>query len=347
MVLSGLYHSLFSDIFNPIAHFKMIIKLIIVLIMAYTFPLFFSKITHVQLFKILIFVAQVHAILLILDVFFYSPIDWDSAGVMLNERSVDYHRPRGLFAEPSRYAIFQSILLATLLFLDNNFKRINLSQSNIVLILASILLTTSIFGTVLCIIFAFQCRSKLFGYSNNSIKTPDKRINFILRIVLLSGALFLIYVSSSGFEYIESRLLRVLSFEDGSTRTRIIGGILSIVNVIENSPLVGYGAGNWNQEHNMDSTIMSETFSTQAGVFGMTNVIYWSAIIIAGGILPAFLYIYLFVKILRRREYYYLIIMFTVTMAGGLYYDPSFWISLVIFYVFSRVVTSTKKFSGH
>ncbi len=139
----------------------------------------------------------------------------------------------------------------------------------------------------------------------------------------------------------------VLSFEDGSTRTRIIGGILSIVNVIENSPLVGYGAGNWNQEHNMDSTIMSETFSTQAGVFGMTNVIYWSAIIIAGGILPAFLYIYLFVKILRRREYYYLIIMFTVTMAGGLYYDPSFWISLVIFYVFSRVVTSTKKFSGH
>ena len=153
MASTGIYNYLFIENFSPLSHFKMVFKVLVVMAMAFTFPIFLSKISHFQLFDALIFVLRLHVLLIFLDAVFYSPIDWDSGGVILNERIVDFHRPRGVFGEPSRFAIFQTILLATILFLNYRFKEIKLKSYDFFLGVASILLSTSLSGAIVCFIF--------------------------------------------------------------------------------------------------------------------------------------------------------------------------------------------------
>ena len=134
------------------------------------------------------------------------------------------------------------------------------------------------------------------------------------------------------FDYIQSRFMNAITFSDGSTRGRIIGGFLSFIDVLQNQPFSGYGAGNLNQYNNIDSSVLIEKYSTLSGnnVY-LNNTTYLSAISIASGIFPVLLIYSIFIYSLLKRYYFYSLIMFSTTIVSGLYYYPAFWISLVIF----------------
>ena len=329
MISTGIYNSIFIENFSPLAHFKLVFKVLLVMVMAFTFPKFFSKISHVQLFDALIFVLRVHVLLLFLDAIFYSPIDWDERGVILNERIEDYHRPRGVFAEPSRFAIFQCILLATILFFNHRFKEMELKLSDVFLGVASIIVSTSVFGAIVSVILLIQYLLYKLTRSIPRVKMTRKSTFFIFFLISIVFIFFIFF--DIQFEYIKDRVMNVLAFSDGSTRRRIIGGYLSFVDVLQNQPFSGYGGGDLNQINNIDSTALIKNYSTVGGDVVLNNTIFLSAIMIASGIIPVLFLSSIFIYTLIKRYYFYSLIMFLTTLASGLYYYPAFWISLVIF----------------
>lgn len=329
MISTGIYNSLFIESFSTLSHFKIVFKVFVVMVMAFTFPKFFSKISHFQLFDALIFVLRFHILLIFLDAIFYSPIDWGDTGVILNEREVDYDRPRGVFAEPSRFAIFQSILLSTILFLNYRFKEIKLKSYDFFLGVTAILLSTSLFGAFASIILLTQYLfyKSIKFISRYKLTTVNLfSIFFLITIVVI----FFIFFDAQ-LEYVKSRFMNVIAFSDGSTRARIIGGYLSFIDVLQNQPISGYGAGNFNQQINMDESIIIEKYSTIAGNVVLNNTTFLSAMSIASGIIPVLFLFSIFIYTLIKRYYYYSLIMFLTTVVSGLYYYPAFWISLVIF----------------
>ena len=264
-----------------------------------------------------------------MDAIFYSPIDWGDTGVILNEREVDYDRPRGVFAEPSRFAIFQSILLSTILFLNYRFKEIKLKSYDFFLGVTAILLSTSLFGAFASIILLTQYLfyKSIKFISRYKLTTVNLfSIFFLITIVVI----FFIFFDAQ-LEYVKSRFMNVIAFSDGSTRARIIGGYLSFIDVLQNQPISGYGAGNFNQQINMDESIIIEKYSTIAGNVVLNNTTFLSAMSIASGIIPVLFLFSIFIYTLIKRYYYYSLIMFLTTVVSGLYYYPAFWISLVIF----------------
>ena len=329
MIMTGVYNSFFIENFSPLSHFKIVFKVFVVMVMAFTFPKFLSKISHVQLFDALIFVLRFHVLLIFLDAIFYSPIDWGDTGVILNERDVDYHRPRGVFTEPSRFALFQSIMLSTILFLNIRFKDIELKRNDFFLGVTSIVVSTSIFGAVMSVFLLTQYLSYKFIKSVSNSKTTIRNsfsVFFLITIVVI----FFIFFDFQ-FDYIQSRFMNAITFSDGSTRGRIIGGYLSFIDVLQNQPFSGYGAGNLNQYNNIDSSVLIEKYSSTAGDVVANNTTFLSAMSIASGIIPVLLIYSIFIYSLLKRYYFYSLIMFSTTIGSGLYYYPVFWISLVIF----------------
>ena len=329
MISTGIYNFIFIDNFSPLSHFKIVFKVFAVMFMAITYPTILSKISYIQLFAALIFVLRFHILLIFLDAVFYSPIDWGDAGVILNERDVDYDRPRGVFGEPSRFAIFQSILLATILFLDYRFKEIKLKSYDFFLGVASIMVSTSLFGAVVSVILLTQYL--FYKLSQSSSLTRTRTVNAFTIFSLITIAVIFFIFFGTQFEYIQSRFMNVIAFSDGSTRARIIGGYLSFIDVLQNQPFSGYGGGNFNQQINIDESLVIEKYSTVAGNVVLNNTTFLSAISIASGIIPVLFLFSIFIFTLIKRYYFYSLIMFSTTIGSGLYYYPAFWISLVIF----------------
>ena len=330
MLSTGIYNFLFIDSFSLLSHFKMIFKVFVVMVMAFTFPIFFSKISYFQLFNALIFVLRFHILLIFLDAVLYSPIDWGDTGVILNERDVDYDRPRGVFGEPSRFAIFQSILLATILFLDYRFKEIKLKSYDFFLGVASIMVSTSLFGVVVSVILLTQYL--FYKLSQSSSLTRTRTVNAFTIFSLITIAVIFFIFFGTQFEYIQSRFMNVITFSDGSTRGRIIGGFLSFIDVIQNKPFSGYGGGSLNEQINIDQITVVDKYTTASGnTVVANNTTFLSAISIASGIFPVLLLYSIFIYTLNKKYYFYSLVMFLTTIASGLYYYPAFWISLVIF----------------
>jgi len=331
MTSTGIYNYLYIENFSLLSHFKMVFKVFVVMAMAFTFPKFFSKISHFQLFDALIFVLRLHVLLVFLDTIFYSPIDWGDNGVILNERIVDYNRPRGVFGEPSRFAIFQSILLSTILFFSHRFKEIELKSYDIFLGATSLIISTSMFGAVMFVIFLTQYLLYIFIKQFNSQAVTSIKI-FLYAVFLLITIITIFFIFFDGqFEYVKSRFLNVITFRDGSARGRIIGGYLSFIDVLQNQPFSGYGGGSLNELNNFDQTIEIEKYRNDFGKVYLNNTTFLSAITIASGIIPPLFLFSIFVYILIKRYYFYSLVMFLTTIASGLYYYPAFWISLVIF----------------
>ena len=331
MTSTGIYNYLYIENFSLLSHFKMVFKVFVVMAMAFTFPKFFSKISHFQLFDALIFVLRLHVLLVFLDTIFYSPIDWGDNGVILNERIVDYNRPRGVFGEPSRFAIFQSILLSTILFFSHRFKEIELKSYDIFLGATSLIISTSMFGAVMFVIFLTQYLLYIFIKQFNSQALTSIKI-FLYAVFLLITIITIFFIFFDGqFEYVKSRFMNVITFRDGSARGRIIGGYLSFIDVLQNQPFSGYGGGSLNELNNFDQTIEIEKYRNEFGKVYLNNTTFLSAITIASGIIPPLLLFSIFVYILIKRYYFYSLVMFLTTIASGLYYYPAFWISLVIF----------------
>ena len=331
MTSTGIYNYLYIENFSLLSHFKMVFKVFVVMAMAFTFPKFFSKISHFQLFDALIFVLRLHVLLVFLDTIFYSPIDWGDNGVILNERIVDYNRPRGVFGEPSRFAIFQSILLSTILFFSHRFKEIELKSYDIFLGATSLIISTSMFGAVMFVIFLTQYLLYIFIKQFNSQAVTSIKI-FLYAVFLLITIITIFFIFfDEQFEYVKSRFMNVITFRDGSARGRIIGGYLSFIDVLQNQPFSGYGGGSLNELNNFDQTIEIEKYRNEFGKVYLNNTTFLSAITIASGIIPPLLLFSIFVYILIKRYYFYSLVMFLTTIASGLYYYPAFWISLVIF----------------
>jgi hypothetical protein len=126
--------------------------------------------------------------------------------------------------------------------------------------------------------------------------------------------------------------MNVITFSDGSTRGRIIGGFLSFIDVIQNKPFSGYGGGSLNEQINIDQITVVDKYTTVSGNTVVTNnTTFLSAISIASGIFPVLLLYSIFIYTLNKKYYFYSLVMFLTTIASGLYYYPAFWISLVIF----------------
>ncbi len=329
MTSTGIYNYFFIENFYLLSHFKIVFKVFVVMIMAFTIPKFFSKISHSQLFNALIFVLRLHVLLLFLDAIFYSPIDWDDTGVIFNERIVDYQRPRGVFAEPSRFALFQSILLSTILFISYRFKEIELKSSDFFLGLASIIVSTSIFGAIVSIILLIQY---LFYKFNRSISLSKKTIKNIFLTIFSITIVVIVYIFFDfNIEYIDSRLINAITFTDGSTRGRIIGGYLSFIEVLQNQPFSGYGGGSLNEYNNFDSTSSIAKYTLNGNLVNLSNTTFLSAIMIASGIISVLFLYSIFIYTIVNRYYFYSLVMFLTTLVSGLYYYEVFWISLVIF----------------
>tara|TARA_Y100000768_G_C23979747_1_gene685051 strand:+ start:324 stop:1535 length:1212 start_codon:yes stop_codon:yes gene_type:complete len=329
MTSTGIYNYFFIENFYPLSHFKIVFKVFVVMIMAFTIPKFFSKISHSQLFDALIFVLRLHVLLLFLDAIFYSPIDWDDNGVIFNERIVDYHRPRGVFAEPSRFALFQSILLSTILFISYRFKEIELKSYDFFLGWASIIVSTSIFGAVVSIILLTQYS---FYKLNRSIYLSKNTIKNIFLTIFSITIIIVVYIFFDfNLEYIDSRFINAVTFTDGSTRARIIGGYLSFIEVLQNQPFSGYGGGSLNEYSNFDSTSPIAKYTLNGNIVNLSNTTFLSAIMIASGIISVLFLYSIFIYTLINKYFFYSLIMFLTTLVSGLYYYEVFWISLVIF----------------
>ena len=339
MISTGIYNYIFIENFSSLSHFKMIFKVFVVMAMAFIFPKFLSKISHFQLFDALIFVLRFHFLLIFLDAIFYSPIDWGENGVILNERIVDYHRPRGLFAEPSRFAIFQTILLASILFFYYRFKEIELKSYDFFLGVASILVSTSLFGAVMCFIFLTQFFLYKLIKSNLRTKITTMNSFYVFSLITIFFIFFIFFAAE--IEYIKDRFMNVIAFSDGSTRGRIIGGYLSFIDVLQNRPFSGYGGGSLNEQINFDQSILIEKYTTVSGRVYLNNTTFLSAISIASGVIPVLFLFSIFIYTLIKRYYFYSLVMFLTTIVSGLYYYPAFWISLVIF---SYYVKGKKKY---
>ena len=213
--------------------------------------------------------------------------------------------------------------------MNYRFKEIKLKSYDFFLGVTAILLSTSLFGAFASIILLTQYLfyKSIKFISRYKLTTVNLfSIFFLITIVVI----FFIFFDAQ-LEYVKSRFMNVIAFSDGSTRARIIGGYLSFIDVLQNQPISGYGAGNFNQQINMDESIIIEKYSTIAGNVVLNNTTFLSAMSIASGIIPVLFLFSIFIYTLIKRYYYYSLIMFLTTVVSGLYYYPAFWISLVIF----------------
>jgi hypothetical protein len=332
MLFTGLYNLIFSEMFSFISHFKLIVKVAIVFFMAITFPIILSKISPVQLSSALIFAIRVHALMLIFDGFFYSPIDFNEGGVILNERSIDYYRPRGLFAEPSFFAVLQGTLLCTVLFLSNRFDDVKVKSHDFFIGIASMIISTSIFGSTIAIIIAFQYLFMTLTKQNiRNVKNIFIGIITILFICVISFIYF-----NDEVQYVQERLTHLIFLKDGSSNGRIFGSFASIIDVLENKPFSGYGGGAVNQVNNINSSTLFFTDGFHFNIY-KSNVIFWSGIAITSGLITMLLFFSLFIYIFCKKYYFYLLVMFLMTFSGGGYYSIIFWFSVVIFCYYRKI----------
>ena len=271
-----------------------------------------------------------HCYFMFFDVVSPNIFDWDGDYITLNTDLDDtlIGRPRGLFIEPAFFAIFMGISLTLVLQYEKNHSNLIFNLRDFLIIVFALILSSSVSALFIAILFIFYYLFLRKGSREGFISAL--RSSFLL---LTLSIMLLIGGAGTILAYSASRISNVVSLEDSSGTTRLLGSTLFSIKVASEKPFTGIGLGGANLGLALD-----EDFVSRQLIGGnMSNVSYstathWAGLITTSGLIGLIIY-YLF--ILGNLVYHpatrvLATGVFVVGIGGGQIFSLFLWMSIAV-----------------
>ena len=262
------------------------------------FPPLQNKIGHTKLAIATLWIVRMHALFVLADAFFTNPFDWSGSEMMLNQRSIDFNRPRGLFVEPSFFGIYTGLSLFYILQVQCNTKKLFFKPLDLLFIGLAMIASTSASAVILFLFFLFEyfrTQKKSFSF---------KRLGSLILLFLVATSLGNQFQkeTSTGInlQYVINKVSHFrYGFKDENIRVRILGGFILSNQILQKSPLLGIGLGGENQNRFLSSlgVLYEGKITSEDVLFGPGSVMPIS-VFIATGLLGTLLYILIFIFLL-------------------------------------------------
>ena len=255
-----------------------------------------------------------HIFFLFLDFLFDVPWGWDNSQFYFSLKAENYYRARGLFAEPSHFGIYVNTLFLLLLLEGKaKFKEGFLLVSSCILSASG----SAILTAILMILFAgFKDILKDLRLSL-SFEYLSKRSLIILCLLILIVPIILTGNGTQVFTRLSNPL------DDNSILTRTFGSIFKFFEVLQTSPIFGYGIGETGEGQTFDLYDLNINYGDIEGNsvwFTSGNHITFVSMMIAGGLVALILFtIYV---LLGFGFGIYLIPFLFISFSSGAIWDP-------------------------
>ena len=296
--ISGLVNVLTDHTFFPKNFLTNYIRIVGLLGMVFLLPSFLNKIGHKQIAKSTLWILRIHVALIFLDAYFVNPFTFVGSKIALAESGIDYHRPRGMFAEPSFFGIYAGLSSLYILQVEKNLNHIIFTFVDILMIILSLIISTSVSSIAFMLLFLIEI-----------LRYRKLRFNTLSLLVISST---LVFVLSSSFQTAKSAGLNAkyiiekvgqlrLGAKDENIRVRILGGFIFASKIIEESPFLGIGLGGKNQDRvlrRMD-ILYADGTSSEEMAFGPGSVMPIS-VVVSTGLIGLVFYLLVFFSVVFK-----------------------------------------------
>jgi hypothetical protein len=329
LFLAGMINYYYYDYFSITGFLSNFIRIIAISMVIFFIPPLLEILDLKRFIKACLTVLKIHCILVILDIFIIYPWFFDESGIILNTRLNDIGRARGLFAEPSFFAVYVGLIFSLIFQYQINSKENLLKVTDFIIISLGLLASASLtaLGTMIIIIFSFVI------FSNR------ENLNIFSYFKIFGGTCFLaliaILVLGNPITYLSDRVTNVAALDDGSTTTRLIGSTIISYEVIKEKPLIGVGLGSNNVDYFLDKSdgvmlldfIETESSGESGLEVKLASVTFWSSLLTGGGI-PALLIFYfgvLGLLIFDKSSFFIGLMILWVSLTKGGVFDVYLW----------------------
>jgi hypothetical protein len=227
------------------------VRIIGLVAMVFLLPSVMRQIGHDRLAQSILWVMRLHAFLVFTDSLIALPLNWSADGVSWALGASDFTRPRGLFAEPSFFAVYMGLSLFYLLQVERNTRTRYIRLSDIILFSLALVASDSVSAVVVLGVFLMALAMR------SGLKYRAKIAVGVTLSAVLFGLFAIAFQDTGPGRHWNNTVRRVSAvlphqFEDGSSRQRLLGSSLTMLEVLSEAPLLGTGLGGTNLNRLME-----------------------------------------------------------------------------------------------
>jgi hypothetical protein len=329
LFLAGMINYYYYDYFSFTGFFSNFIRIIALSMIIIFIPPLLKIFDLKRFIKACLTVLKIHCILVILDIFIIYPWFFDESGIILNTRLEDIGRARGLFAEPSFFAVYAGLIFSLIFQYQINSKENLLKVTDFIIISLGLLASASLtgLGTLIIILFSFAL------FSNR------EDLNIFSYFKIFGGSFLLVFITililGNPIAYLNERVTNLAALDDGSSTTRLVGSTILSYEIIKEKPLIGVGLGSKNVDsfiERSEGVVLLDFIETESsGESGIEvkigSVTFWSSLLTGGGI-PALLIFYfgvLGLLIFDKSSFFIGLMILWVSLTKGGVFDVYLW----------------------
>ena len=329
ILFANLFNYYLSESFSLISFLSNYLKIVSIALMVCFIPTLIKSLDLEKFFKALKLVVLFHCLIIILDHYVIYPwgfengLSFSASGEHENLKN----RVRGLFEEPSNFAVYVGLTFALIIQYEVLFKSKILRYYDYLIIFSGLVASTSI--TALVIILINLTQIIYIRMSNHSGLRLSSR-SFIKKISIIAISVTLLpIILSSSLSYFSERI------SDSGNLARYYGSTMAVYKVLQESPLIGFGMGGENQnkfmvEHSLDKRVEfllidgyeQETSYPTSYIF---NVLGSSGIIAL-----LIFYLIIFGMIYKPETRFLGILIFAIGITKGGVFDLYLWLIITI-----------------
>ena len=318
------------------------LKIIAIVLMVLFSPSAIKGLDLGKLFKALKIILQIHCLIVIFDHYIVYP--WGFDGGLSFSASGEHDkligRARGLFEEPSFFALYAGLTFSLLIQYNSLLKSKLLKHYDYIIIFSGLIASSSMTALVVILIILGQ-----MIYTNKSnISTFGMSVRGVLiaiPTILISLPLVALILFGS-INYLSERVT------DSGNIYRFVGSAMLVAEIAEERPLIGVGLGGQNQRNFtdlLDETLEVDTADSTLDIFYNPSS-YWGGLISAGG-LPSVLIFYCMIlgMIIKSETRSLAILIFAMGVTKGGVFDLYLWLIIVMSISISFFKLEDKKFN--
>ena len=332
ILVANLLNLYFEDDFSFTSFMNNYLKIITFTLIIFLIPSFLKKIDLKKFFFALKYVLIFHCFVMVMDLYVVYPWGFDN-GLSFSasgEHEKLVNRSRGLFEEPSLFALYAGLTSILILQYQTSYKLKIFNNFDYLIVTLGFIAASSLTSLViLSVIFI-----NLIIVNKDYILSKSFQIRSILKIipVILFGVPLIFFTLLNSFIYLSERIT------DSGNFARYVGSYIAIQEVFNENPLLGIGLGGKNQSTFYDK----KGFEERVTVFEYSdleqttsiNTSFIFSLMAAGGVIAlALFYLLIFSMIYHNETRLLGILIFAVGFTKGNVFDLYLWL-IITFSIF-------------
>lgn len=325
ILLANLLNLYFEDDFSFISFINNYLKIITITLIIFLIPSFLKKIDLKIFFFALKYVLIFHSLIMVMDQYVVYPWGFEN-GLSFSasgEHEKMVNRSRGLFEEPSMYALYAGLTCVLILQYQTFLKLKIFNNFDYLIITLGFIAASSLTALIILLLIFIN----LIIINKEYILIESFQIRSILKIipVILIGLPLIFFTLLNSFVYLSERIT------DSGNYARYIGSYIAIQEVFNDKPLLGIGLGGKNQSTFYDK----KGFEERVTVFEYTdleqttsiNTSFIFSLMAAGGVIALVLFYLLILSMIYQKETRILgILIFAIGFTKGNVFDLYLWL---------------------